>query len=414
MGLAVAYQLATDGFKPVVYEADNRVGGMTASFDFGGLLIERYYHFHCTSDLAFFEMLKELGIEHKLHWTKTKMGYWFGGHLQDWGNPIALLKFKGLDMASKFRYGLHAFISAKRKNWQSLDKESAIPWIKKWVGERAYQVLWEPLFLYKFYELSDCLSAAWIWSRIRRIGNSRYSIFEEKLGYLEGGSDTLLAALEQKIKDLGGEIRLQSPISEIVIEGDKVKGLIVNGDHDFYDQVISTIPIQLVPKIAPQLPAKILDQYRAIKNIAVVCVIAKLKKSVSPNFWVNINDSEIQIPGVIEYSNLRPLNDTIIYAPFYMPQNHADYKLSDTEFCNRLTKCIKKLNTNITDDDFIEIRVSRYQFAQPVCEPGHLDRLPPIHPNIEGLTIADTSYYYPEDRGISESIGFGRSLARRI
>ena len=27
-------------------------------------------------------------------------------------------------------------------------------------------------------------------------------------------------------------------------------------------------------------------------------------------------------------------------------------------------------------------------------------------------SVADTSYYYPEDRGISESIGFGRKMAR--
>jgi len=34
MGLAVAYQLALDGHQPILYEADNRVGGMTATFDF--------------------------------------------------------------------------------------------------------------------------------------------------------------------------------------------------------------------------------------------------------------------------------------------------------------------------------------------------------------------------------------------
>jgi hypothetical protein len=28
--------------------------------------------------------------------------------------------------------------------------------------------------------------------------------------------------------------------------------------------------------------------------------------------------------------------------------------------------------------------------------------------------VADTSYYYPEDRGISESIAFGRSMARML
>ena len=34
MGLAVAYQLARDGHQPVLFEADDRVGGMTACFDF--------------------------------------------------------------------------------------------------------------------------------------------------------------------------------------------------------------------------------------------------------------------------------------------------------------------------------------------------------------------------------------------
>jgi len=29
------------------------------------------------------------------------------------------------------------------------------------------------------------------------------------------------------------------------------------------------------------------------------------------------------------------------------------------------------------------------------------------------LWAADTSYYYPEDRGISESIDFGRKMARQ-
>jgi hypothetical protein len=28
--------------------------------------------------------------------------------------------------------------------------------------------------------------------------------------------------------------------------------------------------------------------------------------------------------------------------------------------------------------------------------------------------IADTTVYYPEDRGISESVGFGRNLARQV
>ncbi|MFA5519523.1 MAG: FAD-dependent oxidoreductase, partial [Spirochaetota bacterium] len=146
MGLAVAYQLVKDGFEPIVYEKDDRIGGMTATFDFGGIEIERYYHFYCTSDHDFFKILDELNLKKELIWKSTKMGYWFEHRLQDWGNPIALLKFKGLSLISKFRYGLHAFISTKRNNWKPLEKNDAITWLKKWIGEEAYKKLWEKLF----------------------------------------------------------------------------------------------------------------------------------------------------------------------------------------------------------------------------------------------------------------------------
>jgi len=122
MGLAVAYQLAQDGHRPVLFEADDRVGGMTACFDFNGLMIERFYHFHCISDHAFLQMLDELGLQQKMRWVETKMGYWYQGQLQPWGNPVALLTFRGLSMTAKLRYGLHAFLCTKRTDWQPLDR----------------------------------------------------------------------------------------------------------------------------------------------------------------------------------------------------------------------------------------------------------------------------------------------------
>jgi protoporphyrinogen oxidase len=59
MGLGVAYQLIKKGYKPLYLEADDRIGGMTASFDFNGIDIERFYHFHCKTDDAFFQILKD-------------------------------------------------------------------------------------------------------------------------------------------------------------------------------------------------------------------------------------------------------------------------------------------------------------------------------------------------------------------
>jgi protoporphyrinogen oxidase len=412
MGLAVAYQLALDGHQPVLLEADDRVGGMAACFDFGGLDIERYYHFHCISDHAFLTMLDELGIADQMRWVKTKMGYWYQARLQSWGNPVALLKFKGLGLMAKFRYGLHAFLSTKRKDWRPLDNVEAIGWIRRWVGAEAYEVLWRKLFDYKFYNYADGLSAAWIWSRIRRIGRSRYNLFHEKLGYLNGGSNALLLAMKDAIEAHGGEIRLKSAVGKVVLQSGRVQGLEVGGQFEAFDKVISTIPLPYIPRLIPDLPPDILGKFQAIKNIAVVCVIAKLRKPVTENFWVNINDPEMDIPGLVEYTNLRPLDQHIVYVPFYMPGEHPKFGEPDQAFLDKVRRYLKQINPDLTDEDFIDLRASRYRYAQPICGPAYLSTLPPAALPVQGLWVADTSYYYPEDRGISESIDFGRQMAR--
>jgi protoporphyrinogen oxidase len=418
MGLAVAYQLARDGYEPVVFEADDRVGGMAAHFDFSGTSIERYYHFHCISDRAYLEVLKELGLSDRLHWVKSKMGYWYLDQLQAWGNPIALLNFIGLSWISKFRYALHVFLSTKRKDWKPLDREDAVRWVKRWVGPEAYEVLWQKLFEYKFYEYTPNLSAAWIWSRVRRIGRSRYNLMHEKLGYLDGGSHTLLTAMQTDIESHGGKIVLSAPIEKVIIDDGQVRGVQVGGQVHSFAKVISTIPLPYIARVMPDLPADILEKFTSKKNIAVVCVIVKLRRPFSNYFWVNTNDPDMDIPGFIEYSNLNPMGPpnsgqpAILYVPFYIPGEHPKYAEPDAVFLEKVRSYLKKIDPSLKDDDFLDIRASRYRFAQPICEPGYLDTLPPVALPITGLWVADTSYYYPEDRGISESIDLGRKIAK--
>ena len=187
MGMAVAYQLALEGARPVLLEADDRLGGMAASFPFAGQTLERYYHFHCLSDGAFFELLQELGLADQMRWRHTSMGFFLDGRLYPWGSAGSVLSFRRLPLLTRIRYLLHAARCLSLRSWSHLDGIRATDWLKTWLGPRGYALLWQKLFAYKFYQHSDSLSAAWIWSRIRRLGQSRRWL-KETLGYLEGGS----------------------------------------------------------------------------------------------------------------------------------------------------------------------------------------------------------------------------------
>ena len=414
MGLAAAYELVKQGKQVDLYEYDDRIGGMSAHFDFNGLSIERYYHFVCGPDQPLFDLLDELDMRDKLHWVDTKMGYFYNGQLHRWGDPVSLLTFPYLDIISKLRYGAHMFFSSKRKkeNWQDIDAIDAVNWLKKGGGLKAYKILWERLFKLKFHHYTDNLSAAWIWARIRRMGQSRRSIFQESLGYIEDGSETLLKRLQQEIEKRGGRILLNSGVTQVISDkNNKISGIKTVDKEIDYDQVISTIPLQYVPKMIPQLPDEHLTQYKQVQNIGVVCILFKLKKAISKNFWLNISDLNFEIPGIIEMSNLRPLPEHTVYIPYYMPQSLEKFKWDDQQFIDEAQAYLKNLNPELTDDDVIDVNVSRYAFAQPICQPNFAHHLPPMRSAIEGLFIADTSYYYPEDRSISESIHLGKQLA---
>jgi protoporphyrinogen oxidase len=96
-----------------------------------------------------------------------------------------------------------------------------------------------------------------------------------------------------------------------------------------------------------------------------------------------------------------------------MPGEHPKFSESDQSFIDKVRRYLKKINPALNDDDFIDLRASRYRYAQPICDPGYLDKLPPVALPVAGLWVADTSYYYPEDRGISESIDLGRKIAQQ-
>ena len=411
MGLACAYENLKQGHQVDLYEADDRVGGMAAHFDFDGLSIERYYHFICKPDEFLFDLLKELDIHHLLQWRDTHMGYYYNGELHDWGTPFALLKFPGLSMIAKLRYGIHMFLSTKLRDGQHLHNEEASIWIKRWIGDNAYNILWKRLFDLKFFKYKDNLSAAWIWARIRRVGQSRKSMLQEQMGYIDGGSNVLLDVLEKKIKALGGNIYLQTVVEKVNIKNNKVTSLTHQQGNKEYDAVFSTIPLPYVSSMIPDMPQNYIDAYNSIDNMAVVCVLFKLKRPLTRNFWLNISDERFEIPGLIEYSNLRELPDNIVYVPYYMPRDLKKYQNDNDYFINEAKAYLKLIDSKLTDDDIKAVHASRYGYAQPICPPGFGDCLPEIKTSIEGLFVADTSYYYPEDRSISESVNIGQKMA---
>ncbi|HEV7502826.1 MAG TPA: FAD-dependent oxidoreductase, partial [Vicinamibacteria bacterium] len=288
-GIKAAHELVKSGAEVTLLESAPVLGGLASAFDVQGVRIERYYHFICKGDDHLVETLEELSLSHKLHWRDSRMAYFVDGRLYPFLTPIELLKFRALPLHDRLRAGA-AVKLAQRMREEDLAPLKATAWLRRMFGERSYRVIWEPLMRFKFSEHADEVSAAWIWARMVRLGRSRTSAWREELGYIEGGSATVIDALAADFVRRGGRIVLNAPVEQILIEGGRATGVRVGGETVPAEAVVSTVTTSRFRQLAQGVDGSYIQGLERIPTIGIFCLFLRLTERVTPFFWVNTHD----------------------------------------------------------------------------------------------------------------------------
>ncbi|GIT43065.1 MAG: hypothetical protein Ct9H300mP11_10010 [Chloroflexota bacterium] len=96
-GLAVAYELTSQGHFVEVFEQANFLGGQASTFEVFGGRLERGYHHLFTSDTDIADLIKELNLEDQLAWLESSVGFYVdrgdGGKKLGFRHPKDLLMF---------------------------------------------------------------------------------------------------------------------------------------------------------------------------------------------------------------------------------------------------------------------------------------------------------------------------------
>lgn len=396
-GLSAALALARQGHQVEIFQREDKAGGLIATFDFDGLQIEHFYHFLCGGDMGYFALAKELGLDNRLRFVKARTGFYYDGHLYSFSSPLDLLRFKAIPFSQRIRFGLFALEAQLRKEWSQLDELPAKPWLIDRLGLTTYKVVWDPLLSLKFGDFYDKISAAWVWHRIHRVAKSK-----GKLGYLEGGTAVLLDAIHRELQRLGVVVHTGRAVTKLDVAGDRIAGFhTVDGEAHAFDQVISTIPLSVLSRLLPEGHETYAASLAKVQYIGVVCLSFKLKKRVSPYFWLNVNDPRVPFNGIIEFTNLNPIGPDaghVVYVPYYIATDHPFYTMDDATIFEQSWTALKLLSPGLRDEDLLAHHIARAPFAQAICPVGFLGMLPRQKSPIKGLYLLDSTFLYPEDR----------------
>ena len=419
-GIALAHRLAGAGHSVSIFEAGDSWGGLARSFDLGGLRIERYYHFLCGDDTGYLKKLRELGMENQVCWTATKMGFFYRGRTYPFSGALDLLRCGALSAAGRVRYALSILYCRAINNWRRLDAISAEQWLRKLVGKATYEATWYPLLQVKFHQYHDQVSAAWIWHRIHRVAKSRKRpLHREKLGYLSGGTEALLGRMIADLEAHGAQLHLKQPVSAVRPQPDgSVTICTPDGRSERFDRAAAAIPLPALLRLVPELPEEYSSRIKSINYLGIVCVVLRLKRSMSPYFWLNINDPRVHFNGCIEFSNLNPAlcrdGSSVLYIPYYLPASHPRFCMTDEEILAECMAALRIVNPEFREDWVLDSAVSRDASAQVVCSTGFLKVVPSFETPVRNLYLIESSQLYPADRNISHMIDLAEALVRRM
>jgi len=414
-GMAAAYDLARAGKAVTIYEAADYTGGLASGFKEPGWdwSVEKFYHHWFASDRHMLGLIDELGWTERVLFPRPYTVMYHAGKFYPFDSIGKAILFPGLGWGfNKARFGLVGLFLKLTRNWRALEKYTVDEWLRKWAGDRVYELMWEPLMMGKFGErYARQVNMAWMWARLK----ARTT----RLGTYRGGFQAFADDFAAYLKQLGVEIRLSTPVQAIhsLPQGDLA--LEVNGHMESYDQCLVTTAPGLLAKLAPSLPPDYLKGLLELKSMGAVVLTLALKERMSPEgyYWYNIPKSAgFPFLALVEHTNfLKPEyfgGEHIVYCGDYLEVDHEYFSLSEGELLERFLPAMKRINPNFQPDWVRKTWLYRTPYAQPVPLVNHSRNIPSIQTPLAGLFFASMSQVYPWDRGTNFAVEIGRRAAK--
>ena len=410
MGLTLAHRLAQEGHQVTIYEAAPEIGGLVSSWKMNDVEWDKFYHVILLSDFRTRNILKDIGVEEKIHWVETKTGFYVNGKLHSMSDTIEFLKFPTLNLLDKFRLGLTILVASKIKNWKKLEKIPLTTWLTKWSGENTYKKIWLPLLRAKLGESYKHTSAVFIWATIQRMyGARRSGLKKEMFGFVDGGYKTVIKAFKQTLQKENVIIKTNFPVEEVKTGyNGRIKVQKKDGSFEEHDEVIVTLPSGLASRLCNQLTHNEKQRLNDIDYLSVICVSVLLDNSISDFYVTNITDSWVPFTGVIEMTALvdkKYFNGkSLVYLPKYLVKDDPLFNKTDEQLKTYFIDNLKKMYPEITDKVIQFVGVAKAKHVITVAKLNYSESLPPIITSIPKIYIINTAHIKDGTLNVNETI----------
>jgi protoporphyrinogen oxidase len=401
LGITLGYFLSAQGVRVTIYEASDTLGGLAGPIKMDGYNIDRFYHAILTSDAHLQALFQELGISEQYRCRETRAAFYQQGHFFPMNNMKDFMTFPPLSLLDRFRLGLTIVYARLEGNLDRVEAIDVEHWLTRVSGRRTFENFWRPMLRAKFDGSFENTPATYIWARLNRMSSTRSGANQKEMsGYLIGGYITLIEAMANQIRATGGEIRLKTPVQEVVVHDGQLKGVQTATGLETFDRVVVTMQTPLFIRLAPGLPQDYQIFLGKTNYLGIVCPLLVLDRPLTGFWTLYITDESIPFTGVIETTSYIDPGDVggnhLVYLPKYTVPGSSWFKMSDDEVRETWLKYLEKMFPDFKRESIKHMFIHRERLVEPIHPLNGISLIPAFETPIQNLYLVNAGQIYPE------------------
>ncbi|MBI3817706.1 MAG: FAD-dependent oxidoreductase [Planctomycetes bacterium] len=436
-GLSCAYELAKAGHKVKLLEKENHEGGMAVSYQVGEFTVDHGPHRFHSRDKELLAHVHEvmdndLVVRDRVSRIYLK-GRFFYYPLQA-GNVIRNLPTHILVKAF-FDY----LVVRVKNRIKPIPDNNFQNWVTKRFGKTLYDIFFGMYTEKAWHMPCSQISADWASQRISQLnlwdavvktlrppkGGEVRSLVSQFWYPRAGGIGSLSAHYGEKIRAMGGEILLNTPVEKLLRDGERITGVVYtkNGTRvsESADYVVSTVPLpRLIEAMEPGPPDDVTAAISKLRYLSIVFVYLEVARPmVTADHWVYLPEKHLKVHRISEFKNFSeetgPKERTMVCAEITCVPGDETWNMTLEEASKIAVRDLETVGL-LKPGEAKGRYLTRVRYAYPVYDLTYKENLQKLLRFVKPFENLDTTgrqglYRY---NNMDHSIAMGRKLARGL
>jgi protoporphyrinogen oxidase len=315
-GLTAGYLLAKRGQPVTVLEAADQVGGLAMTVERDGYRFDLGGHRFFTKNREVDNLWHEIMGEEFLRRPRMSRIYWNGKYLDyPLNGKDVVHKLGPVELTRSFASYLAATMRAKG------EEDTFEEWVSNRFGRRLFNLFFKSYTEKVWGVPTTEIRAEWAAQRIKGLsfwsaardaffgdGDQKVKSLIKEFNYPRYGPGQMWEEMTDRIRSLGGEVLLESPVEALHLEDGRVAEVVVDGETLEAENVISSLPLRsAVGLVDPEAPEEVSEAARGLRYRDFLTVALVLEgEDLFPDNWIYIHEPAVQVGRIQNYRSWSP------------------------------------------------------------------------------------------------------------